>query len=109
MRNNQYRSKPRDRKDRRGAALIFAMMVLMVMSISGLALAASSLNALRSTKAQEDSALAFNLAEAGIARATLWLRQQPSVPTQTTAFNPFTSAQSLGTGTYTVTIDGDDT
>jgi hypothetical protein len=56
-----------------------------------------------------DTSQAFGLAEAGLNDALQWLRAQPSPPTGTAAFDPFGGTQTLGPGTYSVTIDPDDT
>lgn len=93
---------------RRGALLATTIMVLMVFSVVGLSLAASSMQAVRMTRFQEEQSAAFNLAESGADRALLWIKSQSAPPSATTAFNPFGGAIKLGRGTYSVTVDGDD-
>lgn len=93
---------------RRGAAIYMTFMVLMIFSISGLALAARAMSGVRLTRFQEEGSVAFNLAESGADRAILWLRQRGAPPSQVAPFNPFGGTVALGAGTYTVVIDGDD-
>lgn len=93
---------------RRGSALLFATLMLMVLTIVGLTLVAGSLQSLRLARIQQNASTAFNVAESGAERGVFWLRQQSSPPSQTTAFDPFNGAVTLGTGTYQVTIDPDD-
>lgn len=88
--------------------MLITLVSLMVMSIVGLALASMSTQALRLTRMQRNSAVAFNLAESGAERALLWLRQQGSPPSSLSPIDPFGGAVTLGEGTYSVTIDGDD-
>jgi hypothetical protein len=96
------------RQRRRGSAMFFTLVVLMVMSIVGLALASNSTQAVRMTRIQQNGSIAFNLAESGAERGMLWLRQQPSAPGSISPFNPFGGSVALGDGSYNVTIDGDD-
>lgn len=93
---------------RRGSAMLFATLSVLVLTIAGMALASTSMQALRISRLQQDSSIAFNLAESGSERAVLYLRQQSSPPGGTAAFNPFGGTITLGTGTYSVTIDPDD-
>lgn len=95
-------------RSRRGAALLYTMLVLMIFSIVGMSMASSTVQSLRLSRMQESSSRAFNLAESGCERALLWLRQQAAPPSQVTPFDPFGGANQLGLGYYTVTIDGDD-
>jgi Tfp pilus assembly protein PilX len=88
--------------------MFFTLVVLMVMSIVGLALASNSTAAVRLTRIQQNGSIAFNLAESGAERGLLWLRQQASPPASLTPFNPFGGPVTLGDGTYTVAVDGDD-
>ena len=60
--------------------------------------------ATRSTQVQQ----AFHVAEAGLDDATQWLSHQPSPPSRIDAFDPFNGSQTIGGGTYRVTIDPDD-
>jgi Tfp pilus assembly protein PilV len=91
----------------RGSAMLFSLAVLLVMSISGLGLAAATMQALYFSRQTQRGSIAFNVAESGAERAVLWLRQQSSPPSNTSPWNPFSGAQSLGAGSYTVTITPD--
>jgi hypothetical protein len=88
--------------------MLFATLTVLVLTIAGMALAATSMQALRITRMQQNSSVAFNLAESGAERAILYLRQQSSPPAGTTPFYPFGTSVSLGGGTYQVSIDPDD-
>jgi hypothetical protein len=88
--------------------MFLTLLAIMVMSIVGLALASGAQSILRLTRIQRNGSAAFNLAESGAERALLWLSQQGAPPSTTSAFNPFNGAVSLGDGTYTVTLDGND-
>lgn len=88
--------------------MFITMVVLMVMSIVGLALAAGAQNVLRLTRIQRNGSAAFNLAESGAEAAVLWLGQQGAPPSSITPFNPFNGAVSLGDGSFSVTVDGND-
>jgi len=88
--------------------MLFATLAVLVLTIAGMALSATSLQALRISRLQQESSIAFNLAESGSERAILYLRQQSSPPSGTAAFYPFGTTVSLGGGTYSVTIDPDD-
>ncbi|MGV3720432.1 MAG: pilus assembly PilX family protein [Actinomycetota bacterium] len=99
---------PRTRRGRRGSALLFATLMLLVLTVVGMTLAAGALQSLRISRIQQNTSIAFNVAESGAERGVFWLRQQPSPPAQTTAFDPFGGPIPLGSGTYQVTIDPDD-
>lgn len=94
---------------KRGSAILFALMVLMVVTIMGLALAARTGQAARLARVQTHSSLAFNIAESGAEQALRYLRDLGAPPPGSAAFDPFGGAQPLGVGTYQVTIDPDDT
>lgn len=106
----QWRRQPRRvrwARRRRGSAMLFATLTMMVLTVAGMALAGTSLQALRISRMQQDSSAAFNLAESGSERAILYLRQQASPPAGTAPFDPFGGVNTLGTGKYQVTIDPD--
>jgi len=88
--------------------MFITMLVLMVMSIVGLALASGAQNILRLTRIQRNGSASFNLAESGAEAAILWLTQQGAPPSQTSPFNPFDGPVTLGDGSFTVTLDGND-
>jgi hypothetical protein len=95
-------------QNRRGAALLFATLMLLVLSIVGMTLVAGAVQALRMSRFQQDTSVAFNVAESGAERGVLYLRSQSSPPAGTSSFDPFGGNQTLGTGVYQVTIDPDD-
>jgi uncharacterized protein DUF4900 len=96
------------RTGRRGAAFLFSLFVLMVVSIIGMGLAASTAQSLYLARIQEHSSMAFNAAESGVEHALLWLRQQSIPPPGGASFNPFGGSVTLGLANYQVTIDPDD-
>ncbi|MCC2671964.1 MAG: hypothetical protein K0Q72_4435 [Armatimonadetes bacterium] len=97
------------RHDRRGSALLFGTLLLMVLTVVGMTLASGALQSLRIARIQQNTSIAFNLAESGAERGVLYLRSQSAPPATTSAFDPFGGAITLGTGTYQVSIDPDDT
>lgn len=102
------RTSPPRRALRRGSALLFSTMLLLVLSIVGMSLVASSLQALRISRLQQNTSIAFNVAESGAERGVLYLRDLASPPAGTAPFDPFGGPVPLGVGTYQVTIDPDD-
>ncbi len=89
----------------RGSATLVSMMLMLVLTVLGLGLASSSLQALRLARGQQNASVAFNLAESGAERALRYLRVQSSPPPGTAAFDPFYGAVAMGNGSYQVTID----
>ena len=94
-------------KNRKGFILIFAYAVVSVIVILVAAYVARSINEMRTSVREKDSASALYAAEAGIDVAFDWLKSQPTPPAGTAAFN-VTGGTALATGTYTVIIDPDD-
>lgn len=89
---------------RRGSAMVFALAVILVMTIAGMSLAATTMQSLFVTKNQRNASIAFNAAESGAERALLWLRQQSAPPSSITSWDPFSGTQTLDSATYQVTI-----
>ena len=103
------RARARRRGARRGSALLFGTLLMLVLTVVGMSLATGALQSLRISRLQQYSSIAFNLAESGAERGVFYLRSQSTAPTSTAAFDPFGGAVTLGDGQYQVTIDGDDT
>lgn len=95
-------------KNERGIILIAAYLVIMVLLIFASIFASRSINEKNLATRQKNLAQAFYLAEAGLDRGLLWLRSCGSPPSGTAAFDPLAGAQSLGQGTYSISIDPDD-
>jgi hypothetical protein len=89
---------------RHGSATLLVLMLLLVMSVLGMATASSNLQALSLARLQQRSAVAYNVAESGADRGMYYIRSQTVAPTNTTAWDPFSGAQTLGVGSYSVTI-----
>jgi Tfp pilus assembly protein PilX len=90
-----------------GSALVAVIFVLLLMTLLGGTLMTMTTNNLHIGDIQRRNAIAFNLAESGSSRAALWLRQQGSPPSGTTAFDPWTNPVTFGEGSYSVTITPD--
>lgn len=87
-----------------GSALIGALVCLMLVMTLGSAILSLSLNGLQLAERVRRGTVAFNLAESGAERAARWLKDQPSPPAGTGLIDPFGGTQSLGDGTYRVTV-----
>ncbi len=97
------------RRGRPGSATVVALLLMLVMTISGMGLAAMSLQSMRLARAQQAASVAFNISESGIERGIRYLRTQSGPPAGTTVFYPFgTTPIALGNGTYDVLIDPND-
>jgi hypothetical protein len=90
-----------------GSALITTLICLMVLMMLGEAVMALSSSGLNLAERVRRQTLAFNLAESGAERAARYLKSLGSPPSGTTAFDPFSGVQSLGDGTYSVSIQPD--
>lgn len=88
----------------RGAVLVTALACVLILVTLGSALLVSMLGGMHLAKHVEYSSLAFNVAESGGERALRWLKDQSYPPAGTSAISPFGGAQSLGAGSYTVTV-----
>lgn len=95
-------------KNKRGVILIATYLVISVLIIFSLIFVNRSINEKNIATRQRNITLAFYLAEAGLDRGLLWLRAQGSPPSGTEVFDPLAGAQTLGDGTYSISIDPDD-
>lgn len=94
-------------KGRRGSALVTALIALMFVMVMGAGVLALSMTGMRITNRTRINTIAFNCAESGAELAARWLKEQGSPPPGTAPFDPFGGAQTLGSGTYQVTITPD--
>ncbi|MEI6513245.1 MAG: hypothetical protein WCO51_08230 [bacterium] len=94
-------------KKTRGAILIMTMIMLLLVTLMGVGVLTVTVNGLHMGQTRTFQATSFNLAESGAEMAALWVRNQSTPPSQTSPFDPFNGAQSLGAGTYRVTITPD--
>lgn len=90
-------------KNRKGVALIATYLALTVLFIFVVVFFNVSISQNLAANLFARRAQAFNLAEAGLDRTIYWLRAQPSSPSGNYT-DPWGGTQSLGSGTYTVTI-----
>lgn len=95
-------------KNKRGVILIATYLVITVLLIFSLIFVNRSINEKNIATRQKNIVSAFYLAESGLDRGLLWLRAQGSPPSGTDAFDPLGGIQTLGDGTYSVSIDPDD-
>lgn len=101
--NRQAITKTRGAKNR-GAVLVTSLACVLLLVTLGSALLVNMLGGMHLAKHVEFSSLAFNVAESGGERALRWLKDQSAPPAGTSTLSPFGGAQSLGAGTYTVTV-----
>ena len=90
--------------NRRGSSLLFTLMVLMVLTVAGMGICTTAVQALNVTKTSRGSGEAFNLAETGAELGVRWLRGQASPPLGLTSFDPFGGRVSYAGGAYRVRI-----
>lgn len=90
--------------NRRGSSLLFTLMVLMVLTVAGMGICTTAVQALNVTKTSRGSGEAFNLAETGAELGVRWLRGQASGPVGLTSFDPFGGRVSYAGGAYRVRI-----
>ncbi|MFY9235472.1 MAG: hypothetical protein WAO58_13555 [Fimbriimonadaceae bacterium] len=97
---------PRRGKGRvqRGSALVTALISLFFVMVIGAGILAHTMQGLKLSKRAKTSTAAFNLAESGAELGLRWLKDQSSPPSGGSAFDPFNGAQSMGGGTYQVSI-----
>src|SRR5689334_23059020 len=100
-----HRIRPRLRSQKRGSALITAVICVMLLETLGAAVMALSVTGLNLAEHVRRGTVAFNLAESAGARAGRWLKDTASPPTSAT--DPFGGAQSLGDGAYSATVTPD--
>ncbi|MDP3787562.1 MAG: hypothetical protein Q8R05_08505 [Candidatus Omnitrophota bacterium] len=91
---------------KKGFLLIFAYMVIAVLSVLLAALVARSIAEWRVAERDKNSTAAFYAAEAGIDYGLDWLRSQGNPPGGTAPFN-LPAGPAIETGAYSVTIDPD--
>jgi hypothetical protein len=91
-------------RGRPGTALITAVICILMLETLGAAILSLSVTGLNLAEHVRRTAVSFNLAESGAERAARWLKDQSSPPTGTSAIDPFGGTQSLGAGTYSVSV-----
>lgn len=96
------------RSGTRGSVIIASFLFIVFLVTWTMLAFRQSATELNASERFIDTSQAFHLAEAGMDDAARWLRSQAAPPAGTAAFDPFGGAQSLGSGTYTATIDPDD-
>jgi len=87
----------------KGIALIAIYLVITVLLVFSAAFFSLSINQNYTSDIFKRRIKAFYLSEAGLDRAVVWLRAQPSPPVGDRT-NPWGGIQSLGGGSYTATI-----
>src|SRR3989338_3262087 len=92
---------------KKGFLLIFAYMVIAVLSVLLAALVARSIAEWLVAERDKNSTAAFYAAEAGIDYGLDWLRSQGNPPGGTAPFN-LPAGPAIESGTYSVVIDPDD-
>lgn len=98
----------RDSGNEKGIILITSYLVIAVLLTFSLIFVNRSINEKNIASRQKNSAAAFYLAEAGLDQGLVWLRAQGAPPAGTSAFDPLGGRQSLGEGSYSISIDPDD-
>jgi hypothetical protein len=92
------------RRGRRGTALITSVICILLLETLGAAVLSLSLTGMNLAEHVRRTAVSFNVAESGAERAARWIKDQASPPTGTSAIDPFGGTQTLGAGTYSVSI-----
>jgi len=90
-------------RNNKGVALITTFLVISVLAIFSAAFLTVSINQKISADIFKRRTTAFNIAEAGLDNAIVWLRAQSSPPIGNRT-NPWGGAQNIGGGSYSVTI-----
>jgi len=90
-------------RNNKGVALIFAFLVLAVLIAYSAAFISVGVSQNMTSDIFKRRAKAFNISEAGLDHAIVWLRAQGSPPVGNRT-NPWGSVQSIGGGTYSVLI-----
>jgi len=96
---NKIRTKPK-----KGSTLILVLVVIIALLVYASAFITAGVNQALVADIFKRKTAAFNLAEAGLDHALLWLRSQDQVPTYDSV-NPWGDVQNMGGGTYSVAID----
>jgi len=89
--------------DNKGTALIAVYLVITVLLIFSSAFFSFAVNQSKISDIYKRRIKAFNLAEAGLDHAVMWLRAQATPPTGNRT-NPWGNMQNIGGGTYSVVI-----
>lgn len=84
--------------------MLAALATLLLIVALGSAVLSAMLSGMHLTRHVEYSTLAFNIAESGAERGTRWLKDQPYPPSGLSPITLFGGAQTLGDGTYNVTV-----
>ncbi|MCK9615259.1 MAG: hypothetical protein M0R48_07145 [Candidatus Omnitrophica bacterium] len=92
------------KRTKKGSALIFVLVMIIALLIYATAFISASINQTFIADIFKRRAAAFNIAEAGLDHALLWLRSQDSPPAADSV-DPWGGPQNVGGGTYTVAID----
>ncbi len=87
-----------------GSTLIITVIAMFIITASTLGVLLVTANALHLNTRQRSAAAGFNLAESGAEKAALWLKELSTPPTNPTSFDPFNGPQTVGDGTYSVTV-----
>ena len=95
-------------KNRKGVIFVVAYLIIGVLLILSAIYFSSTVSEKSLIQREKSFLVAFYIAEAGLERGMCWLRSQASPPTGTSSFDPFAGTQTLGDGSYAVTIDPDD-
>lgn len=91
-------------RTRKGTVLLTAVMTLMIVATTGMAIVTLTLHGLHTTRHIQGKMVAFNLAESGMDRSIRWLQNQATPPDSDTAFDPFDGDQLMDGGSYSVVI-----
>lgn len=92
-------------RSRRGTAMLAALATMLLIVALGSAVLSAMLGGMHLTRHVEYSTLAFNVAESGVERGARWLKDQPYPPSGTATIQLFGGVQTLGNGTYNVTVE----
>jgi len=95
--------KPVKYKDKKGSVLILSLVVIVALLIYAAAFISAGINQSLIVEISKRQASSFNLAEAGLDHAIVWLRAQPSPPIGNNT-DPWGAVQNVGGGSYSVTI-----
>lgn len=90
-------------KNKKGSTLILSLVVIVALLMYAAAFISIGINQSLLVDIFKRRTAAFNIAEAGLDHAIVWLRSQSSPPVGDRT-NPWGSVQSLGGGTYSVVI-----
>lgn len=95
--------------NKKGIILIASYAIIAILLfICGVTFVGRSMNEKHIADRHRKGTMALYLAESGLERGLGWLRAQSQPPSGTAAFDPLGGAQDLGNGTYSISIDPDD-